>query len=200
VALNLRYLSSLLAFALAVSAQADQNGCVGGIIPTSEEDPLFVSEDIVIPSGEEGTAGEASIIRFHASTGVSSLADTDSLKLRTGHAGVAWRRPLSMAAVALGIAGGGGGVGYACFREREFHALYYDDENTPGEFDYYHERQQTWRNYAVIAGTAGGTVFLAGVVLLVADHLTEKRAAVAVVPRLGRESGFCVTIPLGSGK
>lgn len=125
---------------------------------------------------------------------------TDFQTSQSGRSTLRWRRPLSIAVMAISVAGGAGGVGYSYIREREFRTKYYNDENSSNEFDRYHDDQQKWRNFAIIAGSAGGTFLVAGAVLFTVDHLTGKSATVAVVPRFGRENGISLTIPLGGGK
>lgn len=122
---------------------------------------------------------------------------SDTLQSKPGRAAGGWRRPLSIAVMAAGLACGGGGAGYSYYRERGFRTLYYNDENSPAEFDQYYEGRQRWRNYAVIAGSAGGALLVAGVALFVYDYLTGKQIAVSVVPFFGSESGFCISIPVG---
>lgn len=143
----------------------------------------FTVNDVIKPVTEE-------LPYSYNERGMADVPALESPKSTT-----AWRRPVSIAAILLG-AGGGGFCGYSLYREREFRALYDNNENSPDEFDSYSEKQQTWRNYAVAAGSAGGTLLIAGAALFVYDYLTGKHPAVSVIPRFGRESGLCMVIPL----
>lgn len=107
----------------------------------------------------------------------------------------AWRRPAAITSTASAAAASAAVI-YSLIRKHEYDDRYHDVNNIDNDFDYLTSRRQTFLNYAVISGVAGGTLLATGITLFILDHRTKKIADISFAPYFGKVNGIVLTFQL----
>jgi hypothetical protein len=101
---------------------------------------------------------------------------------------IRWKRPASIFATAAGL-GGLGVMGYFLYRMNDYNKKY-DGSVYPPYLDSVVTLYNSARRTAIIAGTAGGVVLAAGVVLFAVDLHERKQVTAALYPAAGYGIGI----------